>query len=1603
MCCLKRLYVFILLSFICIQAGAQLNADFTANIQENCSPLVVKFTDLSTGSPQQWFWDLGNGATSTLRNPGAIYITPGTYTVKLRIRNAAGDEDSITKTDYITVHENPRPELLAFPDEGCAPLTVQFTDISFAGTGNITSWFWDFGDGNVSEEANPQHVYNISDTFNVSLTVENSAGCRKTIVNTDLIKIKSFLSVSMAYSYDNACKPPATVSFRNTSRSSTPIISSTWLFGDGTSSTEKDPVHVYTRSGDFTVQLITETEGGCIDTTEQLLSIGDAKAAFSHTNACVNEPMVFTDESVPNALAQTWYFGDGDSATGPVVSHTYRTANTYEVTLIADFGQCFDTIKQTVQTAQKVQVDFNASGNLVSCDYPQTISFTNLTRNATSYKWYFGDNSAVDTTLNPIHTYNNPGQYTVKLVAYNGAGCSDSIVKISLVKIGPPVISSIRNLPASGCAPQIVTMVPVITAGPRIVSYSWDFGDGTTSSDSVPTHTYPNPGVYDVVLTVTAEGGCSDTLLIVDAVTVAEKPKAAFNAYPVLACAETPIQFTDSTLGRHTTWLWLFGDGTTSTEQNPEHYYADTGFKTVTLIVSDNMCFDTVVLSNYIYIQAPIAAFSHSFKCNLPFDYSFTDRSIDAETWAWDFGDGVTSREQNPLHTYTSKGKFGVSLTVTNGSCSYTMTDSVNIIQENPSFTYNPLSTNFCKYDSIHFVVNNYDPANIRTFQWDFGDGVRTTANLKYADTYHRYLKSGTYNPVLFTIDANNCRDTVNRNLQMQIYGPVAAFDNKAGDCIHSTIDFIDQSTGDGTHTINKWVWNYGDGSLPDTLSAGPFSHLYGTEGLFTVKLKVFDTNNCYDSIVSTQAVDITQPIAAFGVADTVKCSANLVQFIDSSHGKELQYTWDFGDGSTGTGSSPSHSYASEGIYTIKLSLLDKFGCVDSITKPNYITVANPVAAFSLTDSVFACPPATVSIVNNSSRYNEVSWHFGDGNSSSEISPIHTYATAGSYQLWLVAKGFGDCYDSANTRIVVRGPAARLFYSPFKGCDSLHVSFYTHSTNTVQYIWDFGDGNLITGTDSIAEYTYLKPGSYLPKLIISDDAGCQVPVINYDTLLVSSVKAGFSPVFRDGVCDSTGVDFIDSSIVLFDQIERYRWQFGDGTVSSQSQPSHFYTEPGLYNVSLDVTTENGCANNYSLPLNISIDTTTQIFATVPDSACVNMPVTLNAGTIGNPSTLSWVWNLGDGSNAHSEDTVYTYASAGLKQLMTVATAPSGCADTAFNTLEIVGLPLVDAGADVQICLGEAASLQASGATAYTWVADATLSCTNCASPTANPATDNVYFVTGANTFGCIAIDSVQVKVVQPVTVSISAGDTSCAGDTIHLHASGASVYSWQPASLVSDPSAASVISSPTSTTTYTVTGRDSAGCFSDTASAFVHVSPYPTVDIADSAVTVLVGSEYQIVTQGSADIVRWQWRPLDNLSCPDCPQPVVRVKASQTYTVNVQNATGCAAEDDITITVLCKDQNLFMPNTFSPNNDGMNDYFYPRGKGLAIIKSLKIFNRWGTLIFERHNFPPNQQSYGWDGRYNGSALPADVYIFIAEISCDNNTVINSKGNVTLLR
>jgi PKD repeat protein len=193
---------------------AQPVANFSATPVSGCSPLLVQFTDISTGNPTSWKWDLGNGTTSVIQNPSTTYFEPGQYRVTLTATNAAG-ENTIVKDEFITVYFNPTIDFTGDPLTGCFPLSVQFTDQSLAGSGTLTKWEWDFGDGTTGSGQNPQHIYTAAGISGVTLTATNSFGCTNSLFKSQYINIAEGVIADFSNDVQNTCKAPATLNFQN--------------------------------------------------------------------------------------------------------------------------------------------------------------------------------------------------------------------------------------------------------------------------------------------------------------------------------------------------------------------------------------------------------------------------------------------------------------------------------------------------------------------------------------------------------------------------------------------------------------------------------------------------------------------------------------------------------------------------------------------------------------------------------------------------------------------------------------------------------------------------------------------------------------------------------------------------------------------------------------------------------------------------------------------------------------------------------------------------------------------------------------------------------------------------------------------------------------------------------------------------------------------------------------------------------------------------------------------------------------------------------------------------------------------------------------------
>jgi gliding motility-associated-like protein len=366
--------------------------------------------------------------------------------------------------------------------------------------------------------------------------------------------------------------------------------------------------------------------------------------------------------------------------------------------------------------------------------------------------------------------------------------------------------------------------------------------------------------------------------------------------------------------------------------------------------------------------------------------------------------------------------------------------------------------------------------------------------------------------------------------------------------------------------------------------------------------------------------------------------------------------------------------------------------------------------------------------------------------------------------------------------------------------------------------------------------------------------------------------------------------------------------------------------------------------------------------------------------------------------------VQVFATDGVASIKVIATNSSGCADTLVKQITVHALPAVNAGIDTFVCRGKGIQLQPAGAVSYTWVGSG-LSCTNCPNPNVSPANDAWYAVTGKDAHNCQAADTVWVKVQQHLPMKIDKGDTLCLGQSTVKTLSGTEKYTWSPALFVDNPNAAQVTIRPAKDTlmVYKVVGQDNRGCFADTGYIKIKTFPIPKMEPLQSEISVNAGTSFKLESNISKDVTKVKWSPAKWLDNADSKRPTAIGKESITYTVVASNDGACVTRNEVKITVLCNGANFFIPNTFSPNADGMNDVFYPRGKGVFTVKSFRIFNRWGEVVFERVHFNPNDQNFGWDGTFKGQKLPADVYMYAIEVQCDNSTIVPAKGNVTLLR
>src|SRR6185503_6452859 len=402
---------------------------------------------------------------------------------------------------------------------------------------------------------------------------------------------------------------------------------------------------------------------------------------------------------------------------------------------------------------------------------------------------------------------------------------------ITTVSAQVPVANFTANR-TSGCSPLTVTFQDLSTNNPT--SWAWDFGNGQLSTAQNPIVNYSSPGTYTVKLIARNSAGVDDEEKI-NYITVFPSPVASFTADITTACVPATIQFTDQTTvpagaGTITDWLWNFGDGGTSTLQNPSHQYTAAGFYSVSLTVTSSTgCQGYRAIGRYIRIINGIDAdfaFSQPLTCQAPFSISFQDQSSGPGnlTYLWNFGNGgPTSTLPNPTAIYSTPGTYSVQLTVQSDlGCNGTITKNIIVAGKTTDFI---APASICLGQSVTFQ-NNSSPAPASS-SWDFGDGT-TSSQINPIKTY---LAGGTYQVRLIN-NYGNCIDSITKTVLVNTQPSVDFTANDSTSCkAPFTVQFSDLSPSAST-----WLWDFGDGAT--STSRNP-THTYNSPGNYSVTLSI--------------------------------------------------------------------------------------------------------------------------------------------------------------------------------------------------------------------------------------------------------------------------------------------------------------------------------------------------------------------------------------------------------------------------------------------------------------------------------------------------------------------------------------------------------------------------------------------------------------------------------------------------------------------------------------------------------------------------------------------------------------------------------------------
>ncbi len=600
--------------------------------------------------------------------------------------------------------------------------------------------------------------------------------------------------------------------------------------------------------------------------------------------------------------------------------------------------------------------------------------------------------------------------------------------------------------------------------------------------------------------------------------------------------------------------------------------------------------------------QPPTASFtSNCVDLDCMFDGSASsDPDGTIQSHLWDFGDGTVQGGATPAHTYAAAGTYNVTLTATdNDGATDTDAQQVTVMVANqpPVASFAPTCVDLdCTFDSS---ASNDPDGTIQSYAWDFGDGNTGTGS----SPAHSFAAGGTYDVTLTVTDDASATGTDTQQVMVMPGNqtPTATFTQG---CLDLDCTFDGSASSDPDGTIAGYAWDYGDGN---TGTGATPTHTYVAGGTFQVTLTVTDDDGAMGS--DMQQVTVVAPNQAPNASFTPSC-VDLDCTFDGSgssdpDGTIASYAWDFGNGNSGTGAAPAHTYAAGGTYSVELTVTDADGATGTDTQQVTVMAGNmtPTASFTPTCVDLDCTFDGSGSSDPDGTIQSHAWDFGDGNTGTGANPSHTYAAAGTFSVTLTVTDDDGATgtDTQQVTATLGNQAPTASFAP--SCVDLDCTFDGSGSSDpdgtiASYAWDFGDGD--AGTGANPTHTYAAGGTYDVTLTVTDDGGAtgtdtqQVTVTATNQAPTASFTAGCT----DLNCSFDGAGSTDPD----GTIASYAWDFGDGNNGIGINPMHTYAAAATYSVTLTVTDDGGATGTDTQQVTATAPPMGQIGATIVGEA-----------------------------------------------------------------------------------------------------------------------------------------------------------------------------------------------------------------------------------------------------------------------------------------------------------------------------------------------------------------------------------------------------------------